>query len=370
MESHKIVPNGVLSGVISSSSINFLDDLVKEYLLFRGFSSSLKFFENDLKSEKEKSIRPDKITELLLSYVHQYDLTNLLDLWNFLELKYFSQITVKLGYTHDDISRKYELFILRYYLVHAIQTNKIDKAVEFFDQYVNKLQSQKEWKEWFCLPFTKNAEDLPQFSIYFSKNWIDKFMISLQNFLTITFQSLQLPHLLKYHDQNAFWSNLGRQDTHTDYNLFEQEFLQSEINDEFEFKNQDVTTKSSNGLIRLFKNFKNNKSIKSKEMKNLNLIANEIISDDSNIDNSYEKLTTKVDFTLEEDSSELETEPYLTLNQENLDEHTSAIVLIKISQDLKFFASVDSDGVIKGLFFKLINLIFLYYLKVIFYFDK
>lgn len=351
MENHKIVPIGVFSAFSGSASFNYLDDLVKEYLLFRGFSSSLKFFENDLKSEKEKSFRPDKIIELFLSYVHQYDLTNLLDLWNFLEQKYFSQISLILDSTKN-ISRNYELFLLRYYLVHAVQTNKIDKVLEFFDNYVKKLQSQNEWKEWFCLPFTKNPEDLPQFSVYFSKNWIDKFMISLQNFLNITFQSLQVPHLLKYNDQNAFSSKSGShiQDTQIDYNSFEQEFLQPEINDEFELKSQDVASKSSNGLIRLFRNLKNNKSIKNKENKNLNMIANEIINEDLNTDNSYEKLSTKLEFTLEEDSNELVAEPYVTLNREDLDEHKSAIVLVKISLDLKFFASVDLDGVIKGFF--------------------
>ena len=34
-----------------------LDDLIKEYLLFRGFTSTLKAFENDIKGDKDKSFK-------------------------------------------------------------------------------------------------------------------------------------------------------------------------------------------------------------------------------------------------------------------------------------------------------------------------
>lgn len=332
----------------SFSSIGLLDELIKEYLLFRGFASSLKSFESELKSDKEKSFRPDKITDMLLAYIHQYDLANLLDLWTFLEQKYFTRISLKFGSAHA-ISRKYELFLFRYYLVHAVQTNKLDKAFEFFENYVSKVHSQNEWKEWFCLPFTKNPQDSAQFSIYFNKNWIDTFMISLQNFLAIIFQSLQLPRLLNY-EEDAFWSKCLKSPANsTDYDYFEQDYLQSELNDEFEFKSQDFTNKSTGGLIGLFKNLKNNKLTKNKETKNLSQIATDLISNDSNFENSYEKLSMKSDNTQEK--NEIEKQPYVTLNQEDLNEHKSAIVLIKISYDLKFFASVDMDGIIKGFIF-------------------
>lgn len=39
------------------SHIQYVDELVKEYLLFRGFSQTLKAFDNDLKAEKEKGFR-------------------------------------------------------------------------------------------------------------------------------------------------------------------------------------------------------------------------------------------------------------------------------------------------------------------------
>ena len=37
-----------------------LDDLIREYLLFRGFASSLKAFDVEIKAEKEKGFRADR----------------------------------------------------------------------------------------------------------------------------------------------------------------------------------------------------------------------------------------------------------------------------------------------------------------------
>ena len=42
------------------SPIQFLDDLIREYLLFRGFVNTLKLFDGDVKAEKDKGLRSDK----------------------------------------------------------------------------------------------------------------------------------------------------------------------------------------------------------------------------------------------------------------------------------------------------------------------
>lgn len=189
-----------------ATSIAFMDELVKEYLLFRGFQATIKSFEHDIKQDKDRSFRADKITEQLFAYIHAYDLSGLLDYWSYLDHKFFSKITLKLTpYSSASLSRKYELFLLRYYLINAIQTGKPDKAVELFENYATKLQSQSEWREWYCLPFLKNPEENLVFGLYFNKNWKDAFIVSLQNFLNIVFQSVTFPRLLNY-DEDAFWN--------------------------------------------------------------------------------------------------------------------------------------------------------------------
>lgn len=50
------------------SHIQYVDELVKEYLLFRGFSQTLKAFDNDLKAEKEKGFRVRIVSEQHYKY--------------------------------------------------------------------------------------------------------------------------------------------------------------------------------------------------------------------------------------------------------------------------------------------------------------
>lgn len=186
------------------TSVAFMDELVKEYLLFRGCNATFKSFEHDIKQDKDHAFRADKIVEQLFAYVNTYDLTNLIEYWSYLDQKYFSHLTFKTS-NGSSLSRKYELFLFRYYLVNSIQNNKTDKVNQFFERLASFLQTQPEWKDWFCLPFIKNPVDNPTFAIYFNQKWIDTFAVSLQNFISIVFQSVQFPRLLLF-DEDAYWN--------------------------------------------------------------------------------------------------------------------------------------------------------------------
>ena len=45
------------------NSYHYLDELVREYFVFRGFTGTLKAFDTDLKNEKEKGFRIEKIID-------------------------------------------------------------------------------------------------------------------------------------------------------------------------------------------------------------------------------------------------------------------------------------------------------------------
>jgi hypothetical protein len=195
------------------TSLTQMDDLVKEYLLFRGFQSTLKSLEHELKSDKSSCFRADKCTDLLLSYIHAYELTALLDYWSYMDQKFFARLTLKPA----TLTRKYELFLLRYYVVNAVQTSRVDKAMEFLEQCASKLQGQLEWRDWYLLPFLKNPEENPVFAVYFGRNWIDTFVMSLQNFLNVVFQSVPFPRLLNY-DEDAFWNRQQSRAAHLNNN--------------------------------------------------------------------------------------------------------------------------------------------------------
>lgn len=74
--------------------LQFVDELVREYLLFRGFASTVKAFENDLKSDKDKGFRVDKIVEQIFHYINVSDLNGFKDYWTHLDNLVFSKLEV------------------------------------------------------------------------------------------------------------------------------------------------------------------------------------------------------------------------------------------------------------------------------------
>ncbi|KAG8536588.1 hypothetical protein GDO81_026053, partial [Engystomops pustulosus] len=171
-----------------TSAVERTDDLVREYLTFRGFTITLKHFEADIKADKEKGFRVDRIVEQLLQFIQGYDLNGLLDYWGYLERRLFSRL--------EDVYRptvnKLKTSLFRYYLVYTIQSSRPDRAHDFFQKQAPELQNQTEWKEWFALPFLPAPDVNPAFSTYFSRQWADTFTVSLHNFLSVLFQCMHI----------------------------------------------------------------------------------------------------------------------------------------------------------------------------------
>lgn len=199
------------SNANGTTSVSHMDELVKEYLLYRGFNATLKAFEQELKQDRDRSLRADKITDQLMAYIHGYDLNAFMDYWSYLEGKYFANVTLKLSahhtHSHGSLTKRYETNLMKYYMVNAIRCGRVDKVYELIENYMVKFQSQFDWREWFALPFVKNPHEHPYFAVYFSQNWIDGLLVSLQNFLNILFQSMQLPRLLNYDESSCYWKN-------------------------------------------------------------------------------------------------------------------------------------------------------------------
>ncbi|KAI5091406.1 WD repeat-containing protein 91, partial [Silurus meridionalis] len=176
-----------------ASAVERTDDLVREYLIYRGFTSTLKHLDTDIKADKEKGFRVDKIIEQLLQFIQNYDLAGLKEYWGYLDHRLFSRL--------EDVYRptvnKLRTSLFRYYLVHTVQTKNLEKTHEFFQKQALDLQGQAEWRDWFILPFISAPEQNPSFSPYFSRQWADTFLVSLHNFLSVLFRS-PLPVLLSF----------------------------------------------------------------------------------------------------------------------------------------------------------------------------
>uniref|UniRef100_A0A0D9WEW5 ARMC9 CTLH-like domain-containing protein n=1 Tax=Leersia perrieri TaxID=77586 RepID=A0A0D9WEW5_9ORYZ len=176
-------------------NMQYAEELVKEFLLFRGFTSTLQAYESELSTEIARNFQVDKILDLVFSvYIPKYQLDRLQSLFTFFKQCFTSPADAEL------ISAlvKLELSVLRYYVVNALKSGRQDKVVEFFGASGNYLlQKREEWQAWFAMPYITSPSLDPQFRVYFSKEWSDTLILSFRNFLSGTFNGLRIPALLK-----------------------------------------------------------------------------------------------------------------------------------------------------------------------------
>uniref|UniRef100_A0A8C6KJP1 WD repeat-containing protein 91 n=1 Tax=Nothobranchius furzeri TaxID=105023 RepID=A0A8C6KJP1_NOTFU len=173
------------------SAVERTDEHVREYLIYRGFTNALKHLDSDIKADKEKGFRVDKIIDQLQQFILTFDLFSLKEYWLYLDRRLFCRL--------EDIYRstvnKLRTSLFRYYIINTIQKGNLEKTQEFFQKQALELQTQAEWRDWFVLPFVPNPEQNPFFSPYFSRQWADTFLVSLHNFLSVLFQCMHILQL-------------------------------------------------------------------------------------------------------------------------------------------------------------------------------
>ncbi|XP_043716344.1 WD repeat-containing protein 91 homolog isoform X2 [Telopea speciosissima] len=175
-------------------NMQYAEELVREFLVFRGFTSTLQALESELSTDIGKGFQVDRILELIFSvYVPKFQAEKLVGLLNF-----FKQCLSSTEMVLIATLSKLEVSILRYYIVHAVQFGRKDKLTEFFGTYGNVLlQSSPDWMPWFAIPYLKNPNLDPQFCVYFSREWLDTLHLSFRNFLSEIFNGTRIPTLLK-----------------------------------------------------------------------------------------------------------------------------------------------------------------------------
>ncbi|XP_074545987.1 WD repeat-containing protein 91 isoform X2 [Halichoeres trimaculatus] len=176
------------------SAVERTDEHVREYLIYRGFTSTLKNLDSEIKADKEKGFRVDKIIDQLQQFVQNFDLFGLKEYWLYLDRRLFCRL--------EDVYRstvnKLRTSLYRYYVINTIQKGNLEKTQEFFQKQALELQGQAEWRDWFILPFIPAPEQNSAFSPYFSRQWADTFLVSLHNFLSVLFQCMPQPVLLSF----------------------------------------------------------------------------------------------------------------------------------------------------------------------------
>uniref|UniRef100_A0A0E0DPM1 Anaphase-promoting complex subunit 4-like WD40 domain-containing protein n=1 Tax=Oryza meridionalis TaxID=40149 RepID=A0A0E0DPM1_9ORYZ len=130
-------------------NMQYAEELVKEFLVFRGFTSTLQSYESELSTEIGRNFQVDKILDLVFSvYIPKYQLDRLQGLFTFFKQCFTSPADAELF----SALIKLELSVLRYYVVNALKSGRQDKVVEFFGANGNYLlQKREDWQAWFAL---------------------------------------------------------------------------------------------------------------------------------------------------------------------------------------------------------------------------
>ncbi|XP_027362925.1 WD repeat-containing protein 91 homolog isoform X4 [Abrus precatorius] len=164
--------------------MQYAEELVREFLVFRGFTNTLEAYEAELRTDIGKGFEVEKILDLIFSlYVPKFQADKLVALLGFFK-RYLSSSETPLVSTLS----KLETSLLRFYVVHALQCNRIDKVVEFFAlSGTDLLQRSQDWSHWFAIPYIKNPHLDPDFRIFFSKEWYQALHLSARNFFSEVF---------------------------------------------------------------------------------------------------------------------------------------------------------------------------------------
>ncbi|KAL3322425.1 hypothetical protein AABB24_039836 [Solanum stoloniferum] len=183
----------------------FAEELVREFLVFRGFTNTLQAFVKELGTDIGKGFQVDKILDLIFSiYIPKFQAENLIQLLRFFNNCFSSHETHLVS-----VISELDISIIRYYIIHAIQAGRKDKVIELFDIHGTELlQKDQHWASWFAIPYIKTPKSEPQFRLYFSKEWSNALHLSLRNFLTKMFNGTRIPALMKISSERNMVSRL------------------------------------------------------------------------------------------------------------------------------------------------------------------
>ncbi|KHG23810.1 wdr91 [Gossypium arboreum] len=206
-------------------NMQYAEELVREFLVFRGFTNTLQAFETERCTDIGKMFQVYKILDLIFTvYIPKFHAEKLVGLFSFFKQCFSSWSET----TMLDTFSKLEGSVLRCYIVHALQSGRKDKVVEFFGMNGNDLLLKgSDWTAWFAIPYVKNPSIDPQFRVYFSKEWYEALRLSVRNFFSEIFNA-RLPALLKISSEKNTISCLKKENKRLNQKLLQLQALLEE----------------------------------------------------------------------------------------------------------------------------------------------
>uniref|UniRef100_UPI00358F0FF5 WD repeat-containing protein 91 n=1 Tax=Myxine glutinosa TaxID=7769 RepID=UPI00358F0FF5 len=199
-----------------SHGVERADELVRQYLLFRGFPGTLRAFEAELRTDRDRALRPEKIVPWLQQAVNTLDLVAVRDFWALLEPRLLS----RLDHAGAIAAQRLRLSLGQAFVAAAAQGGRMDKVQEALTWLGPEASTRPDWLSGFGAVFVPSpsppsrrarrpADDLgtghaasPTLSNsslpWASRQWQDTFWLSLHNFLSVLFHAMPVPALLAF----------------------------------------------------------------------------------------------------------------------------------------------------------------------------
>ncbi|KAJ2824361.1 hypothetical protein GGI24_003428, partial [Coemansia furcata] len=185
----------VKSAKAGIESLEYIDDLIREYLLFRGFKDTLRALEDDLKGDHDKGFHAEKIVDELLGMATGLDAEGLLEYWQYLSYRFFSHLSPKYHRT----TRMFEKRLIRLFLVSAINADKREKIRQFMDKHGKTLGQQGgDWIPWLGLEYVDEPSVRPEFEAHFSDDWLVSLKSALTDFIQTVFPAMAVPRIMLF----------------------------------------------------------------------------------------------------------------------------------------------------------------------------
>uniref|UniRef100_A0AAR2JE40 WD repeat-containing protein 91 n=1 Tax=Pygocentrus nattereri TaxID=42514 RepID=A0AAR2JE40_PYGNA len=286
-----------------ASAVERTDDVVREYLIYRGFTSTLKHLDVEIKADKEKGFRVDKIIDQLQQFIQGYDLAGLKEYWSYLDRRLFCRL--------EDVYRptvnKLRTSLFRYYLVMVYMVFHIQT-----------------------------------FSPYFSRQWADTFLVSLHNFLSVLFQCM---HILTPSPLPAF-SKISLN------SVFDLQAVKAKDPTASKDSKMTVTVEPGTGHSRQKRHMDHEKERKELFSKHPQQ-SSEKKAESSDTETQPECETSDVPSNQARVGGEVggagagPEQPFIKLSQEEYGEHHSSIMHCRVDCSGRRVASLDVDGVVK-----------------------
>nr|XP_043632051.1 WD repeat-containing protein 91 homolog [Erigeron canadensis] len=330
-------------------NMNYGEELVREFLIFRGFTTTLQSYEKELSSDFGNSFHNQhKIFDLIFSiYIPNFQPQNLISLFSFFKQSFSSHQDSHLIHTLS----KLQISILKYYIVFAFQAGRNDKIVELFKVHGDDLMKQNHgWVSWFAIPYMKNPSLDPLFRVYFTKEWIDGLNLSVRNFLSEVFNGTRIPALLKISSEKHAVNRLKNDIKHLNTRLSQLQALLEEKESQLSQSRSNIATTRQLSIGHINESvcssapqnrpsyLPNEPSVTSKETRTSNLSGRQSLGKDVNLPEG----SGDDEIQQEDDFAEVKVD-----FQETFLGHTSPISCCRFSTSGDNIASASVDGTVR-----------------------